>query len=272
MSVGEPTITMQTLFHRTRICQCWVYSIGKEQCFSSSFGEQAAINHTLRLILISFIRNFLFWFTICFYAFLRHLFIYVIPLSSVSLVTVNQLAPLGTFIVFFLVFVNGSLYNRYVRQYELAQMIPGHINRILYIIRPFFQPEATWRFYRYLNAAHCAGYVGLSGGTIYSKSNFFDVIVKKHQLLTESEFERITEIDPSLSQRGAIYRELLAWCSDEIGFFFLNLTNSKVPNQLCTAVLAEINNFESRVAGLYEFSDQPIPFIFIHLGEWSLVH
>ena len=150
-------------------------------------------------------------------------------------------------------------------QYELSQAIPGHIYRILYIIRPFFQPEATWRFHRYLHAAHCAGYVGLSGGVIYSRANFFDVIVKKHQLLTRSEFERINEIDPSLSNRGAIYRELLAWCSEEVAYFFLNLTNSKIPNQLCTAVLAEINNFESRMAGLYEFSDQPIPFIFLHL-------
>lgn len=71
--------------------------------------------------------------------------------------------------------------------------------------------QAT-RLVRYMNAAHAAGYVGLS--QVYPSWNYFNAINKQMGLLTEQERERIDDID--LDKGGNATRELIVWSMSEI--------------------------------------------------------
>jgi hypothetical protein len=64
------------------------------------------------------------------------------------------------------------------------------------------------RLVRYLNAAHCAAYVGLS--KTYTSKTFFSEINDELRLLTAEEMKRMNECD--LDKGGACNRELVAWC------------------------------------------------------------
>ena len=74
---------------------------------------------------------------------------------------------------------------------------------------PFAQ---ACRLVRYMNAAHAAGYVGLS--EVYPSGSYFNRAAKKMGLLTEEERARLDAID--LDKGGSCNREIIVWAMNEI--------------------------------------------------------
>ena len=208
------------------------------------------------------------WLTICIYALIRALYSTFKFDSHISL---TQLTALTTFVSFLLVFVNTTLFQRFFAVYTQAMTVQERIFDIMTMGQSFLSlsPEIGWRLLRYVNAAHILAYVGLHGGKVYDKDNFLTEMVKKHQLLTEDEIARIDEIDVTLG--GAAYREVLTWATEEIKEY-LTLHRPNLPaTDNYRVMITIISAIRSSITALYEYADQPIPFIYIHMVNLTVV-
>jgi predicted membrane chloride channel (bestrophin family) len=114
------------------------------------------------------------------------------------------------------------------------------------------------RLMRYLNACHLLGYCGLS--PTYNEKNFFDPMNESLQLLTDKEIERVKEI--GIDSGGSAYRELIGWCLEIIYHHF----NAKLmDSHTMDRMVVEVLTFRGAIGSLYDYDDQPIPFVYVHL-------
>ena len=116
----------------------------------------------------------------------------------------------------------------------------------------------SWRFVRYLNAVHLLGYIGLSH--TYTVENFFDPMNKIHHFLSEDEVRRVKMI--GADAHGAGYRELLCWSLEILNE---GVRSGKLKDKLMGNMVKEIMLLHEMISSLYDFGDQPIPFVYIHL-------
>ena len=121
-------------------------------------------------------------------------------------------AVLGSFISFFLVFLVNQTNSRYFGLYGKSMACKGRIFDTASLVVVCLPKPVATRLIRYMNAAHVAGYTGLS--KTYPASSFFAHLNKDLGLLTDEEFARMKEID--LDVGGSCQRELIAWCIQEI--------------------------------------------------------
>jgi len=116
--------------------------------------------------------------------------------------------------------------------------------------------QAT-RLVRYMNAAHAAGYVGLS--TTYPSGSFFRHMNESLGLLTESELARMKEID--LDAGGSCNRELIAWCMKDIA---TAQAKGQLDKELANELRHQILQLRAKIGQLYNAKDLPIPFFYLH--------
>eukprot|EP01034_Spumella_vulgaris_P030602 gene30602-37845_t len=113
---------------------------------------------------------------------------------------------------------------------------------------------------RYLNAAHLLGYVGLSA--VYNDENFFDPMNADLQLLTDSEVSRVKEIGTDTG--GSAYREVIGWCL-EIIYHHFHTDPDLLDVNTMDRMVDELLTFRGKVGALFDYDDQPIPFVYVHL-------
>lgn len=128
---------------------------------------------------------------------------------------------------------------------------------ITQICAPAFPKASSSRLVRYLNAAHVAGYVGLS--RTYSKQEFFDKLNEKYQLLNADEMKRIGALDMDYGTDA--FHELVSWCMMDIETAF---RQNHIDAREKSALKDKATQFRSTMDGLYDYSDQPIHFFYIH--------
>ena len=110
---------------------------------------------------------------------------------------------------------------------------------------------------RYMNAAHAAGYVGLS--LTYNKKSFFDEFNKTMKFLTPKEYSRVSALDMDYS--GACYKEITTWVMKEIA---LAENKGYVDSRLANFLRQKLLEGRGAMDSLYDYADQPIHFYYIH--------
>ena len=169
----------------------------------------------------------------------------------------TDLTIIGGFLSFFLVlFVNQSN-TRFVECYKTAMKCPERICDVAQIVFPTFPRPYAHRLIRYMNAAHVAGYVGLS--RTYSKVEFFDKLNDKYQFLTKKELGRISELDMDYSP--AAYQELVTWCTTDIEHAY---RQSWIDPREKSALKDKVTQFRTSMDELFDQADQPVHFFYIH--------
>jgi Bestrophin, RFP-TM, chloride channel len=155
--------------------------------------------------------NPLLWITLTIYVMMRVFARNSLP-EVLGKTTSDSMTILGGFLSFFLVFYVNQNHKRFFQLYNDSMGMKGRIFDIASLAvttLPFAQAS---RLVRYCNAAHAAGYVGLS--EIYPSQSYFNHIDKQLGLLTEEERARMDAID--LDKGGSCNRELIVWCMNEI--------------------------------------------------------
>lgn len=184
-------------------------------------------------------------------------------------ITLSELSPLISFVVFLFVFINTSIFSQFYDQYNLSMSLEGRVFDICIMARSFLPMEYSFRIWRRINAAHCLGYVGLTQGKIYSRANFLDSFLEEHQLLTPVELERIDEIDPLCG--GSAFREVLAWITEDIKDYIDSLSDCKDHARILSAtsiakeLIQQILTFRGKMGSIYDYQDMPMPLIYRHL-------
>lgn len=169
----------------------------------------------------------------------------------------TDVSVLGAFLSFFLIlFVNQSN-SRFHDMYKTAMQCPSRIFDIALIGAPALPKEGSSRLIRYLNAAHIAGYVGLS--RTYSKQEFFDKLNDRFQLLNKDEMMRIQMLD--MDHGCDAFHELVGWCMMDIESAF---RKGQIDAREKSALKDKTVQFRASMDGLYEYCDQPIHFFYIH--------
>jgi hypothetical protein len=160
---------------------------------------------------------------------------------------------IGGFLSFFLVlFVNQSngrfndMYSKSMdcerRIFDLASLVGASLP----------QPNAK-RMVRYLNAAHAAGYVGLSN--TYTKRHFFDRLNATYHFLTEPELVRINETD--MDRGPEAFREILEWCLLDIN---VACRSGYVDGREAGVWREKVLQFRGSMDTLYDYCDNQFTF------------
>jgi predicted membrane chloride channel (bestrophin family) len=118
--------------------------------------------------------------------------------------------------------------------------------------------ERATRLVRYMNAAHAAGYVGLSD--TYEYHSFFKQINESLKLLTDNELARMHAID--LDAGGSCHRELIVWCMNEIRS--AQEAGELKDSELINTLRHEVMKLRAAMGKLFDAKDLPIPFFYVH--------
>ena len=144
--------------------------------------------------------------------------------------TSDSMTVLGGFLSFFLVFYVNQNHKRFFGLYQDSMACKGRIFDVATLAvttLPFAQAN---RLVRYMNAAHAAGYVGLSD--IYPSQSYFNHIDETLGMLTPQERLRMNDLD--LDNGGSCNRELIVWCMHEIQIAQVRLDYCTVLDIECT--------------------------------------
>ena len=133
----------------------------------------------------------------------------------------------------------------------------GCIANIAALSRSALPKAEGLRLLRYLNAAHVAGYVGLSG--TYTYDNFFTKINKAQRLLTTSELKRMETI--CMDKGASCHCELISWSIAEVN---KAIDNGRLEARNFGRYIGVIIEMKGFIATLYNMHDQPIQFFYIH--------
>ena len=156
--------------------------------------------------------NPLLWFTIVLFVVVRWVARnHEIP-EFMGETTSDSMTVLGGFLSFFLVFYVNQNHKRYFGLYEDSMACKGRIFDVASLAVTTLPFAQATRLVRYMNAAHAAGYVGLS--EIYPSQSYFNHVDHTLGLLTPQERDRMNQDD--LDKGGSCNRELIVWCMNEI--------------------------------------------------------
>lgn len=177
-------------------------------------------------------------------------------LTTQSIIALTAVGVSSTFISFLLVFYLTQCYTRYTAQYEAAMGCKGRIFDAVILARTIMDGPSAWRLFRYMNAAHLLGYIGLTD--TYTENNLFKPLNAKYALLNDAEISRIREIG---FNGGCAHREVLAWAIEAIR---TELNANKINIFDANTLVGEVCMLRAKMGLLYDFADQPIPFSYIH--------
>jgi len=182
--------------------------------------------------------------------------------NTVELFEKTNIGILGGFLSFFLVIFVNQTNGRFLEMYGFSKACSGRIQDIAGLARTQLPTELGKTLVRHFNAAHIAGYVGINAigmGSPYSKTHFFDVYNEKEQLLTPEEMKMLEHHD--MDNAGLCMKELVTWCQEDVSDArkagHIDTYQEKLMNE-------KILDFRAAMDGMYDYSDQPPHFFYIH--------
>jgi len=170
----------------------------------------------------------------------------------------SDIGILGSFLSFFLVFFVNQSNSRFNEMYKKTAEIRRRILDTASMAAITMPPAQALRLVRYLNAAHAAGYVGLS--ITYTQASFFDELNRSLGLLTPSEMAYIDQCD--MDHRGDCFREITNWAMMDIRT--AEKTDEVIEGRVSSVLYGRIMEFRAAMDNLYDYCDQPIHFFYIH--------
>ncbi|KAL7540616.1 hypothetical protein ACHAXR_010254 [Thalassiosira sp. AJA248-18] len=182
--------------------------------------------------------------------------------DSVLLLEKTNIGVLGGFLSFFLVLFVNQTNGRFLEMYGFSKACSGRIQDIAGLARTQLPKELGDRLVRHFNAAQVTGYVGLNAigqGSPYSKTHFFDVYNAKHHLLTPEELRELNRHD--MDHSGLYMKELCTWCQEDVVEARLAGYIDRYQEKL---MHEKILDFRAAMDGMYDYSDQPPHFFYIH--------
>lgn len=171
--------------------------------------------------------------------------------------TSDSMTVLGGFLSFFLVFYVNQNHKRFFELYKDSMACKGRIFDVATLAVTSLPYAQATRLIRYMNAAHAAGYVGLS--ETYPSTSYFNHIDHELGLLTPQERQRLDAID--LDAGGSCNRELIVWCMNEIA---TARKKGLLDPELANLFREQILQLRAKMGQLYNAKDLPIPFFYVH--------
>ena len=199
----------------------------------------------------------LLWMVLGIYAAIRVQSRLSVPTFVAEIGGQSDIAVIGGFLTFFLVFYVNQNHKRYFGLYNDAMACKGRIFDVATLSVAYLPKEVSMRLVRYMNAAHAAGYVGLS--KTYPSHTFFDELNRELGLLTDDEYDRMRECN--LDKGGACNRELIAWCMMEVHRMH---RQGVLDHYLADQFRTQILGLRASIGKLYNAADLPIPFFYSH--------
>ncbi|CAB9512125.1 expressed unknown protein [Seminavis robusta] len=200
--------------------------------------------------------NPLLWITMATYVCVRLFARDLIP-EYMGQMTSDSMTVLGGFLSFFLVFYVNQNHKRFFGLYSDSMACKGRIFDVATLAVNTLPFQQAHRLVRYMNAAHAAGYVGLS--EIYPSKSYFKHINQHLGLLTEEEQARLNDIN--LDMGGSCNREIIVWCIREIQTARAKgLLDPELANQFREQIL----KLRASLGKPYDAKDLPIPFFYVH--------
>jgi len=207
--------------------------------------------------------DLLVWSTLAIYAAIRIVanVLGYVP-EQVLLFESNNIAVLGGFLSFFLVLFVNQTNARFLEMYGFSKACSGRIQDVAGLARAQLPADLGTKLVKHFNAAHVAGYVGINAigmGSPYSKACFFDVYNQEHQMLTPAEMKMLERHD--MENSGLCMKELVTWCQQDVAEArragHLDSYEAKLMHE-------KILDFRAAMDGMYDYSDQPPHFFYIH--------
>lgn len=178
-----------------------------------------------------------------------------------------DISVIGGFLSFFLVLYVNQSNARFTDMYHTSRQCPARIYGMAEMLagNASVCPTTAQRLIRTLNAAHIAGYVGLS--RTYSRQEFFDPLNKQYGFLTPQEMDCINSLD--MDNGPAIFHKLIGWCIHDIEIEAAKKHNTNNGDGMMDpgekrALRDMAVQFRNSMDNLYHNSDQPIHFFYIH--------
>ena len=203
-------------------------------------------------------RAYVMWITMGIYCFIRLQARFDSSLSKfVQDLGDSDIGIIGGFLSFFLVlFVNQSN-SRFNEMYQTSMSVSSRVLDISSLVATSFPKPNAQRIIRYLNAAHAAGYVGIS--KIYSRRHFFDHLNSDYCFLHTVELKRLGEIDMDCGADAS--HEIIQWCMADVQRAF---KDDHVSAREAGVLKDKLLQFRGSMDTLYDYCDQPIHFFYVH--------
>mmetsp|Transcript_11508 Transcript_11508/g.31031 ORF Transcript_11508/g.31031 Transcript_11508/m.31031 type:complete len:401 (+) Transcript_11508:189-1391(+) len=251
--VGEPEDRSMEDIRRVEALRRKVLEQGRNE---GSFWS--TLCHFHGTVVSSIIHNSLFWLVIVIYWGIRvWMWVGSVPTFLATLASAD-VGLIGGFLSFFLIFFVGQSYNRFHKQYSYSMSCEGRIFDVATTAAVALPRERAVRLVRYMNAAHAAGYVGLS--RYYPYSTFFKELNAQNRFLTDQEVERMEQINMDVG--GSCYREIICWCIAEISSA---VKAGYIKDPLVAAAFkSRVLSLRGSIGALYDYDDQPVTFFYIH--------
>eukprot|EP00536_Pseudo-nitzschia_multiseries_P018367 jgi/Psemu1/248689/estExt_Genewise1.C_24320004 len=170
----------------------------------------------------------------------------------------SNLGFVGGFMSFFLASYVNQNHVRYFSLHGDVMTLMGRVNDVATMTKACLPMERARRIVRFMNTAHVCAFTGLSQN--YSKINFLNPLDNRFALLTDDEYDRITDdIDVDAGPKAVF--ELLTWVMIDIrDAQDHQFIDSMEAHQLREQVL----KFRSTVAKIFVTCTRPIPFFYVH--------
>mmetsp|Transcript_26633 Transcript_26633/g.50260 ORF Transcript_26633/g.50260 Transcript_26633/m.50260 type:complete len:360 (-) Transcript_26633:58-1137(-) len=164
---------------------------------------------------------------------------------------------IGGFLSFFLVLFVNQTNSRFFDMYKLSKKCAGQIQDVAGLVSSDFPKQDADRLVRYMNAAHIAGYVGLSD--VYTKLNLFDKFNEDYKLLNQREFARLRQ--PDMDSGSGAFKELCTWCQKEVS---KAVRAKHIDTMEAHKLHHHILELRGGMDGLYDYCDQPCHYFYVH--------
>ena len=183
-------------------------------------------------------------------------------LQEIPNIGVTALSLVHRLLVFCLVFYVTQCYTRFWSQYECAMAARGRVFDCMIVARSALADSAMWTLYRYMNAAHVLGYVGLDA--FYTPENLFEPMNEEHQLLTDAELQIIEKIG---YRGGSAYRQVLVWAAH---LLLEELKSGSIDQMTWQVLNAEVLGMRGKMGMIHDFVNQPLTFSYVSLMNFSI--
>eukprot|EP00584_Thalassiosira_punctigera_P007426 CAMPEP_0172541766 /NCGR_PEP_ID=MMETSP1067-20121228/12536_1 /TAXON_ID=265564 ORGANISM="Thalassiosira punctigera, Strain Tpunct2005C2" /NCGR_SAMPLE_ID=MMETSP1067 /ASSEMBLY_ACC=CAM_ASM_000444 /LENGTH=384 /DNA_ID=CAMNT_0013327879 /DNA_START=121 /DNA_END=1272 /DNA_ORIENTATION=+ len=207
--------------------------------------------------LMAFMKDWLGWLTVGIYVFVRmQVRLPWVPFRVYDFGD-SDIGIIGGFLSFFLVLFVNQANGRMNEQYKCSMDCQRCMYDVAGIVDSLLPKSDAARIVRYMNAAHVAGYAGLS--STYSKANFFDELDSRLGLLTPNERDRVESLD--MDSGGDCFREIVMWA---MRLVTRAQDTGHVDARTAGTLRDKLLKFRDSMDSLYDYADQPVPFYYIH--------
>ena len=169
----------------------------------------------------------------------------------------SNIDVVGGFLSFFLVLFCNNTNARFFEQYKCSMECVRRLYDLTTLAATGLPMANAMRMVRYMNAAHVAGYIGLSD--TYTKKNLFDAINPSHKMLTDQELQRIDLL--KMNDGSDAFRELTTWTLKEI---MKAQNDGLIEGRFAGELRDKVLNFRAAMESIYDYHDQPLHFYYIH--------